>query len=161
MLYPSSQMLFKNFSSIALTFGRLPRQSCNVSADSLEYVSQSSSSASKTFKSLSKCSKKHICRKNYLIRFIRLSFPILINNLSSLNMSVEDLDMKTEMKLWEPEKVRKISLCECDWRRWRERRLRSKVKGRKKCFWTITSFLMEAFHLTASWRSTIPSSREK
>ena len=60
-----------------------------------------SSSASTTFKSLSRCYKKHLCRKNYTIRSIHPSFPGLLKYLSCLNMSMKQT--KTKKKFLEHE----------------------------------------------------------
>ena len=65
-----------------------------------------SSSASTTFKSLSKCYKKHLCRNNYTIRSIHPSFPGLLKYLSCLNMSMKQTKTKKEVfRAWEQLRV--------------------------------------------------------
>ena len=86
--------------SIQISFGRY---FVKLSRDSqcLKTVFSFSSSASTTFNSISRCSKKHLCRKNYLIRSIHPSFPRLLKYLICLNMSMKPT--KTKPKFLEHE----------------------------------------------------------
>ena len=97
----STRCLFVNSQkSIQISFGSY---FVKLSRDSqwLKTAFSLSSSASTTFNSISRCSKKHLCRKNYLIRSIHPSFPRLLKYLICLNMSMKPT--KTKPKFLEHE----------------------------------------------------------